>query len=307
MAKVALVTVHGMGETKVGYANELIAKLRVMLGPEVADVSFQTVYYQRHLQDNQDELWRRCTRARRLNWQMPRRFMLFNFSDAVGLEAGKDETDSSYHSAQVEVARAMLQARGPTGDDVPVVVLAQSLGGQVFSCYLYDAQRAQRFERKGVGSLPPAGIWRDVKGSLEQALDRVISEDDKDYLRGSTVRAFITTGCNIPIFVAAHKRMSIRPIAKPNDKGFEWHNYFNPNDVLGWPLQPLSDDYNNLVQDHSVRAGNLLKWWNPLSHGEYWTDRVVLDAVASQLKRALAQQRAEQPVALVPPRVAAEL
>jgi hypothetical protein len=300
MAKAALITIHGMGETKKDYADELIERVRDRLGSaDAANVSFERVYYQGLLQDNQNELWDRCTQAQPLDWQWLRRFMLFSFSDAVGLEAGKDVQDSSYVLAQITIATALLAARNKMGESAPVVVIAQSLGGQVFSSYVYDAQRA-RDAAAGHGSFPVAGIWRAGRSSVEQALGP-LSDEAYEYLQGSTACAFITTGCNIPIFIAAHARMSIRPIARPN-VGFEWHNYFNPNDVLGWPLQPLSDGYKDLVRDHSVNAGNLATFWNPFSHTGYWTDDSVLDEVVSQLRRALAQQGTGQsaPVVLGP-------
>jgi len=300
MAKAALITIHGMGETKKDYADELIRRTSEMLQTDAANVSFERVYYQGLLQENQDKLWERC-KDQPLGWMWLwlRRFMLFSFSDAVGLEAGKDEEDSSYLRTQIEIARTLLAARKRMGEGAPVVVIAQSLGGQVFSCYVYDAQRARAAEA-GLGKFPPAGIWRDGKKSVEEALGP-LSDEAYDYLRGSTAYAFITTGCNIPIFVAAHAHMSIKPIAPPIDKIFQWHNYFNPNDVLGWPLQPLSEGYRALVTDHVVHAGNLATFWNPFSHLGYWTDRSVLDQVVSQLRRALAQQGTQPaPVVLGP-------
>lgn len=293
--KAALITIHGMGETQSDYADDLISRVDAKLGDaDAADVSFQTIYYQRELQDNQDKLWQRSVQAQRLGWQWLRRTLLFNFSDAIGLEAGKDETHSSYHTTQLEIAKALLDARKQMAGNGPIVVIAQSLGGQVFSCYLYDAQRAQRAEQ-GQGTLPGAGIWRDIAGSL----GRPVGDEEKAYLRGSSVSALLTTGCPIPVFVAAHRQMSIRPIARPNE-AFEWHNYFDLQDVLGWPLQPLSPEYDKLVSDHSINAGNLLTSWNPLSHRGYWSDRVVLDAVVGQLRRAMARQGARLGAVLEP-------
>ena len=76
----------------------------------------------------------------------------------------------------------------------------------------------------------------------------------------------MTTGCNIPLFVAAHD--PVVPIDPPAT-GFEWHNYYDPDDVLGWPLAGLGDDYGRLVTDHPINAGGsvldwFLKSWNPL-------------------------------------------
>jgi hypothetical protein len=39
-------------------------------------------------------------------------------------------------------------------------------------------------------------------------------------------------------------------MARPNE-GFAWHNLYDEDDALGWPFNS----------------------WNPLSHGDYWTNR----------------------------------
>ena len=287
MDGVALVTVHGMGRTQPDYAAELIEAVRGRL-PEAtrAVLHVGSVFYQRELQVNEEALWAACTAQASLHWDGLREFMLFNFADAVGLEAGKDEPDSSYFETQLQIVQTLLQAWDELGGPAPLVAAAHSLGGQVLSCYLYDAQRAQR--ARAIGStttLPPAGVWRDIRASVAEGLGRELSDEQIAFLRGATLRTLVTTGCNIPIFVAAHNRMRIRPIDKPNPQ-FEWHNFFSPNDVLGWPLGPLSEDYRLLVSDHRVTVGSLATAWNPLSHHAYWGDRAVCDAIARSLDRA---------------------
>ena len=77
--------------------------------------------------------------------------------------------------------------------------------------------------------------------------------------------------------------MDIKPIAAPTPD-FKWINIYDPDDALGWPLQPLSPEYAALVEDRPINAGQgmmnwILKSWNPLSHLVYWSDDRVLDAV----------------------------
>ena len=35
-----------------------------------------------------------------------------------------------------------------------------------------------------------------------------------------------------------------------------WHIYYDEDNVLGWPLKPLSDEYRNRVKDHEMNAGS---------------------------------------------------
>ena len=54
MPKVALITLHGMGETPSTYADPLKAKLQQALGAPYAKLTIEPVYYQDLLQKNQD-------------------------------------------------------------------------------------------------------------------------------------------------------------------------------------------------------------------------------------------------------------
>jgi hypothetical protein len=281
MSKVALLTVHGMGETQEDYHLSLLAALKKKLNGRFDGVSVHRVYYQSLLQANQSAVWEACKDS--VDYHGLRKFFLFGLADAAGLETGKDAPQSVYELAQREIAHNLLAARDAVGPDGPVIAIAQSLGGQVLSSYIYDAQKAIK-ARAGTpnGHYPGAGMWQ-----RHYVEDGTWSDDKLAFASGATLHTLFTTGCNIPIFVAAHKRMSIIPIDEPN-KRFEWHNYYDPDDVLGWPLQPLANGYNELVQDHAINSGRgLIDWalksWNPLSHTTYWTDGNAIDALAQAL------------------------
>ena len=59
MAQVALITVHGMGETLPNYADGLMASVRARLGTVADQAVMRSVYYQKILQDNQQLVWDR--------------------------------------------------------------------------------------------------------------------------------------------------------------------------------------------------------------------------------------------------------
>jgi len=283
MAKVALLTLHGMGETDNDYARSLITGLRKRMdGVFDAHVAVFQIDYQKVLQPNQDYVWNRVKQLGRVHYDEMRKFLLFGISDAAGLENGKEQVGSVYEEAQIEIARALFQARGALGGDGPVVVISQSLGGQVLSNYLYDAQKAAATGHAAVG------IWRDIDAHANTIAGRALSTEEKAFLGGGTLRRWLSTGCNIPIFVAAHKSMSIKPIAKPT-ADFRWLNLYDPDDVLGWPLAPLSDGYAALVEDRVINSGDgLVNWivksWNPMSHTAYWDDADVLRPLEAMLR-----------------------
>lgn len=282
MAEVALITVHGMGETLDDYADALMGRLRGLLGATSGKVVMRSAYYQKILQDNQNEVWRRMQGRAPLRYADLRKFVLYGFGDAAGLENRKEIPGSVYEEAQGEIAKALLSAHAAR-PGMPVVFVAQSLGCQVLSSYIYDAQKAMAGRPVG------AGIWRNIDAWAEAHFTRPLTASEKTFLSAGTCAGMVTTGCNIPIFVAAHKEMHIIPIAAPTQL-FKWINFYDPDDVLGWPLQPLSSGYRMLVEDRAINASGgvaslLLRSWNPFAHNSYWEDSAVVEAIAAMLRR----------------------
>lgn len=281
--KAALLTVHGMGRTEEDYNAQIVSDLRHRLGQLFGSLHVGKVYYQDVLQPNEDRVWKSV--ASRVKWDDLRKFVLFGFGDAAGLESGKEPIGSDYAKAQIKIARELLLAREAMSMSGPVLILAQSLGCQVTSNYFWDAHQA------AMGNPPRVGIWQDI-GRVQAQITggRPLTAEEISFLQGKSFRLFITTGCNIPIFVAAHAKEDIVPI-RPNEH-FEWHNYYDQDDVLGWPLADMSVEYAEVVTDHAVNAGSgiigwLLKSWNPLSHTQYWGDTEVLDPLEARLRSLL--------------------
>ena len=282
MADVILITVHGMGETPPDYASDLGRRLRARIGARFhAGVDVRAVYYQDILKKNEQEVWRRVQHGSTVRYEELRKFLLFGFGDAAGLENRKEDSGSAYELAQIEIAKTLLDAYAANGADTPLVLLSHSLGCHVLSSYIYDAQKAR-------SGLPvAAGVWRDIDHWSRTLQGRALTESEKSFLACGSALGWITTGCNIPIFVAAHKAMTIIPISRPRPR-FKWLNLYDPDDVLGWPLQPLSEGYRLLVEDRVVNVGQgvvnfVVKSWNPLSHSGYWEDDEVLAPLASML------------------------
>lgn len=284
MKSLAIVSIHGMGETKPDYANKLFQQLKDTLGTGENQTYFGSVFYQDLLQYNEERVWQAT--GFRLRWSKVRRFMLFGFADAAALEHRKEQEHSLYHYAQLKIARTLYLAKQQLQPNGELVMLAHSLGGHVLSCYLWDAQQAK------AGTKPSAGIWRDIRRyQAGISGDAPLSDEDIAFLRGDRLDALVTTGCNIPIFVAAHAIEQIIPFTKPNNT-FVWHNYYDKDDVLGWPLADLSEQYANLVNDIEINAaGGIWGWftasWNPLSHNQYWQDKTVLTQLAQLIKNKL--------------------
>lgn len=265
---IALLTIHGMGETQKNYHELFLERVRTYVGKDAwKNVVFESIYYQDILQANQAEIYRRM--KPRLHWQGLRRFLLYNFSDAASLDYRKEEPNSVYQQAQTRIFKALGRVYKKCGQHkVPVVILAYSLGCHVISNYIWDAQQ----------SSPSAGIWA-------QPLPVKTDKAETEFLRLNSLHHLITIGCNIPVFVAGYK--NIKPFGKPN-RTFKWLNLYDKDDILGWPLEPLSPSYRKLVKDVQINANEkfsdlLLKSWNPYSHENYFGDGAVVRSVGDAL------------------------
>jgi hypothetical protein len=270
---IALITIHGMGDTKKAYYADFYDEIKKSLGPVAWDkVIFKPLYYQDLLQFSQEAIFNR-TRDQ-IDWMKLRKFLLYGFSDAASLEYKKHDKSNPYFLTQSMIMNSMDDIFDEAGGkEIPVVVIAQSLGCQVMSSYIWDADPAQ---------LATDGVWS------EPLNDGVVAGSPKDrFRRMRSLQRFYTTGCNIPIFVSGQKKIEA---IKPPVPTFKWHNFFDEDDVLGWPLKPLSPSYDKLVNDISINAGGgvigtIVKSWNPFSHEQYWTDNEVISHLASTIKQ----------------------
>lgn len=251
--RLAVVTLHGMGMASDGYADGLKAKLAALLGDAWNQVSFHAIHYQHIHQQSQDQLWQDIENQpdNDVANRYLRRFFLYHFSDALSLERGRCSVEPSYQRIQEAIGDGLThvhQTFGP-GQEYPVIFIAHSLGCQVISNYLWDKDQGQNFF--------------DQRRPKWQQLDNL-----------STL---VTLGCNIPVFTAGlAKRQAFRP---PNE-GFRWHNFYDPDDILGWPVRQLGRDFERMATDFAVNAGGIFTSWNFFSHMGYWTDWDIVHHIA---------------------------
>jgi hypothetical protein len=269
-----LLIVHGMGDTPPDFHRELTDRLSARLKSDWGRIAWRPVYYQEALQGNQKLVLERM--KPRIRWEGLRELMLFGFSDAASLEHKKEEDDKPYYRSQRLILDAFDAVFDEAGGPIPLAIVAQSLGCQVVSNYIWDAQQAPHAY---------AGVWKS------QPPDAPPGSPRDRFRRCRTLQRLLTTGCNIPVFVAGHR--DIVPIDRALlGERFRWTNQFDPDDVLGWPLRELSPRYRDLVEDVEVnaRGGSLLgavKSLTPGSHTQYWRTGSVLDRIEAELRSLL--------------------
>jgi len=252
-----------MGDTNPNYYKRLESKLRRYVGQSIWDdqVHFESIYYQDLLQGNQEDYWDDIDDKYSLRWDFLRKFMLFSFADAASIEHSLRNDMLLYLSVHQRISDAFDRSLSALGSQLkPVIVVAHSLGCEQISNYIWDAGEDVRFFADDTGP--------SVK---------------KKFRRLRSCHRLITTGCNIPVFRAGlnNPQLFVRP-----NSNFHWKNYFDRHDVLGYPIKNMSDAFNvNWIEDYEVSVGGILTGWNPISHGEYWTDKDVVRPIANEVTR----------------------
>jgi len=277
--KVAVLTIHGMGDTPKSYADPIERKLAKKVGKKWSNVYFDKIYYADVFQDNQTNIFNRIKAADDIDWIGLRKFLMFGFSDAAGFERKADLPNSAYEQVQEKILDTLDRVYDAAGPNSKVVLIAHSLGTHVISNFIWDAQSKE----------PQRGAWK--LGGFE---DSPAGSSLDKFRRLKNLKYLYFTGCPIPIFVAGIPQGKIKAISS-RGKGysFKWKNYFDPDDPLGWPLKNIStrntrESYKYEVnEDHAVNVGSLITNWNPLSHNSYWSDNDVLNPIANDIKKLL--------------------
>jgi hypothetical protein len=283
--KLAVVAIHGMGSQQPGYSNDLFNELRRLLGPDHLSVVWKEVYWADLTEARQQKYLADARAAQELDQNRIRNFVVSALGDAVAYQRVLPwETEEEYEKAKEVGTYYLIHERiagvinelynqDLGGKSVPLVVLAHSLGGHIFTNYYWDVRH------------PSAKSYR-----VETLKDEQIAYFERlDWLAG-----LVTFGCNIPLFTFALDRVvpiDFPPKRLPDRYRQEarWLNMFDPDDVLGYPLRPLNAAYAKVVsEDIAIDVGNAFIGWTPVSHTQYWTDNDFTHRVAEFLKKILA-------------------
>lgn len=265
MKEIALITLHGMGEKdETPYYTDLEVGLIHALGDDWDRVSFQNVNYASVFQNPQNDLWGKIINepSNDIDMKELRKFFLFGFGDAGSLEASAHGNKVEYLAVQecIQMALKCAFVESDHNPDIPVVIIAHSLGCQVISNYLWDASKHTY-------------IFKDSDSS---------NEAESRFLKLGSLRNLITTGCNIPLFIGGIRD----PKSFQPPESFEWDNYYDADDVLGWPLRQLGSSY-EYINDHAINSGGLFTSWNPLCHNQYWSDRDIIQTLSDKISLIL--------------------
>lgn len=269
--KVAVAVLHGIGKQTPTFADKMIweisARCRETSGD---DIVIRSVYWAPVMQQEEEKLWYRLLEGGLMDFIKLRRFLIDFMADALAYQPTPSDR-SAYDGIHKVVAQTLRLLAQEAGEHAPLCVVAHSLGSVIASNYIYDLQVD-----------PRKHIISDV---VREAMG------DTPLERGETLTLLYTLGSPIALWSLRYREFG-KPIQIPSpllhtyypQLHGEWVNFYDADDVVGFPLKELNKDYRRIVSaDREINVGNIFGSWNPLSHLAYWTDRDVLDAIARKL------------------------
>jgi len=251
MAKdLGILVIHGMGQQAMHFADGLERDVSGKLNSAHAQrIAWQSVFWADILESRQQQYLKKARREADLDYISLRRFIVSSIGDAAAYRRVGKPTEGTYGRIHARVRDAKLQLEDRlTNPNGPLIILAHSLGGHIISNYIWD-----------------------------------IEEKNSPFQDFSGLRVLITFGCNIPLFTFALGR--VVPITLPD--GAIWENYYDPDDVLAYPIAPTRGYSSSGVIDRAINVGGLFSSWSPLSHSKYWTDDSLTRPIANHVESLL--------------------
>lgn len=253
--KLGIGVIHGMGTHEPDFADAMIKEIDKRLlkaGKNPQDVAWQPIHWSDILDGPQSDYFGRIKSGADVDYVKLRKFIIKALGDASGYQKVPSQWNNTYKKVHERIRDNIKKLRDDVDDNtMPLVILAHSLGGHMMSNYIYDIQEGKS----------------------------VVAPGENDFEKFMTFAGFITFGCTIPLFTFAYN--PIVPIKFPvpeivgtplGDKA-RWDNYYDPDDILGYPLKLISNSYDGVVDaDFSINVGGIAASWNPASHLKYWTD-----------------------------------
>lgn len=272
----AIAFLHGIGRTAPGYSARMeraltrrFARLVGLDARSSPQLVFEEVNWSAALQSREDRLWQRLLPDGPMRYKRLRRFLIDSAADAIAYQpAPSDRT--AYDAVHREVAGCLARLAERAGPRAPLCVIAHSLGTVIASNYLYDLMKQEH-----------SFMARSVRALL----------NDTPLECGETFALFVTMGSPIALWSLRFPRFG-EPVRLPaaalsrHHPSLEgaWINLYDPDDVIGYPLQPLNSSYRAAVtEDRPVDVGSIFTRWNPLSHVGYWNNGSVADGIAESL------------------------
>ncbi|HUD87663.1 MAG TPA: hypothetical protein VMR17_14500 [Xanthobacteraceae bacterium] len=224
--------------------------------------------------------------------------------DAAAYQKTKKRKNSIYYDVHEEIGRTLGRFK-ELPKNSPLIFIGHSLGSHIISTYAWDVNKMKlRDEFKGKTALDEDEEEEKIRVELRNA---------SPLRRLDTFAGLVTFGSNIPLFTFTFGTHGIFPITRtPHDDAgnalgapafpgsalpaglqgkARWLNFYSERDVLGFPLKPLNDYFEQeaRIEDICVQKETRLSRLLPYlfcysAHGCYWNNALVLDRTAQLIR-----------------------
>jgi len=267
---VGILVVHGVGSPGPDFARKLIENLERRMrrsGVDPDSFVWRSAWWADLLTERQNGMWDRMQLGS-LRWDRMRHFVVNAVGDAAAYHDTGRHHEMIYRDIHEIIRENLASLRKELGSDKkPLAVIAHSLGAHIVSNYIWDSQHK-------CSGYPGSNFknWTPFECMDSLAL-------------------LITAGGQIPLFTLAYPVEEINSIEFPPsslDKSLKsaakWLNFYDPDDILAYPLKSLSRSYDEAVtEDLAINVGGIMQSWNPTSHSGYFDDNDFIAPVARAL------------------------
>lgn len=242
--------IHGMGSPDSSYAQGLIDSLNKRLKGGITQLEFEVCYWAPILQEQQDVTWRRLLLGKAMHVKALRKWVISALGDPATYLSGYFKAERPVYNEIHQCVRTSLNrlaSRLGNADSKPLMILAHSLGSVIISNYIWDENNGN-----GIAATP--------------------------FEKAETLVSLITYGSNIPLFLPPSPPIKCiqfpSPLLPPPLAALaSWKNVYDPDDVLGYPLQHIWDDtQGTIIEDITINAGVWPMSETPFSHTLYNKD-----------------------------------
>lgn len=270
--KIAVMVVHGLGRQKENYAERFIRRLYTAFaessGLPPSHLAIEAVHWTNVFAEREERLYRDIVKSYRMRYSCLRRYVIHYLADAVAYQPVESDAQN-YEEVHRTLSAALHRLSQTAGSTAPLCVISHSLGTVIASNFFYDLQFSSRGKR-------------------------LVINPDSPIENGDTLAFFYSLGTALPLWSLRYRDFD-QPISVPSSRlklyhhrlEGEWINFYDKDDILGYPLQGVDPAYKQAVRkDIQVNAGNWLTSWNPLSHNGYFSNSTVIRYVSSSLAAA---------------------
>lgn len=272
MTKLGILVIRGSGKTGFNRQQRFIDKVNKRLtktGIYTHQLVYEFIDWYEPMQSQQVLLMERMleNKVLKLRSKVLRRLLITNIADLINYGGKPNITNQIYERTQSLVHKSIINLQTQLNKNAPLIILASSMGTEILNNYIWDRQHAGQNDPEGTTA----------------------------FERFETLVGLFTFGNNIPIFSSSTKIEDLRPIRFPAQNILPelknlaiWENYYDKNDPLGYPIKFINEYYANAnVKDIQIGVGNLLSFWNILSHFGYWTSRKLQKRISDFMMKVI--------------------